>query len=120
MNKTNMAVGVVLLTLLTPIIALAEGEALGKEPLVQVNKPIFCGDSSSLLKYLTEKYNEVPVVIFNEQNGMESQVVVFANVEKGTASVVENFPNGKGCLLATGHDVMICCVINIVQFDDTD
>ena len=30
MNKTNMAVGVVLLTLLTPIIALAEGEALGK------------------------------------------------------------------------------------------
>ena len=38
---------------------------------------------------------------------MESQVVVFANVEKGTASVVENMPNGWGCLVASGFDLMI-------------
>jgi hypothetical protein len=87
---------------LIPVIASAEENSLG-----QVQKPIYCGDSTKLLNFLTKKHKESPVIIFNDENGMDSQVVVFVNVKNGTATVVENIPNGYSCILASGHDAMV-------------
>ena len=98
-----IASGIVFLTLLIPIIASAEGTS----PLTPVQKPVYCGDATKLLNFLTEKHKEVPIIIFNEENGTQSQVIIFVNVEKGTASVVENMPSGYGCLIASGFDLMI-------------
>ena len=93
---------IVFLTLLIPTIASAE-----EKPLAQVQKPVYCGDATKLLNVLTKKHKEVPIVIFNEQNGIKSQIIIFVNIKKGTASVVENMPNGYGCLIASGFGVMI-------------
>ena len=60
-----IASGIVFLTLLIPTIASAE-----EKSLAQVQKPVYCGDATKLLNVLTKKHKEVPVVIFNEQNGM--------------------------------------------------
>ena len=98
-----IASSIVFLTLLIPIIALADEST----PLAQVYKPIFCGDGTKLLNFLSKKHKEVPIVIFNEQNGIKSQIIIFVNIKKGTASVVENMPNGYGCLIASGFGVMI-------------
>ena len=97
-----IASGILFLTLLIPTNASSE-----EKPLTPVQKPVYCGDATKLLNVLTKKHNEVPIVIFNEQNGTKSQVIIFVNVEKGTASVVENMPNGWGCLVASGFDLMI-------------
>ena len=97
-----IASGILFLTLLIPTIASSE-----EKPLTPVQKPVYCGDATELLNVLTKKHKEVPIVIFNEQNGMKSQIVVFVNIEKGTASVVENIPGGYGCLIASGYDAMV-------------
>ena len=97
-----IASGILFLTLLISTIASAE-----EKPLAQVQKPVYCGDATKLLNVLTKKHKEVPVIIFNEQNGMKSQIVVFVNVITGTASVVENIPGGYGCLIASGYDAMV-------------
>jgi len=97
-----IASGILFLTLLIPTIASSE-----EKPLTPVQKPVYCGDATELLNVLTKKHKEVPIVIFNDQNGTQSQVIIFVNVEKGTASVVENMPNGYGCLIASGFDLMI-------------
>ena len=96
---------------LIPVIASAEENSLG-----QVQKPIYCGYSTKLLNFLTKKHKESPVIIFNDENGMGSQVVVFVNVKNGTATVVENIPNGYSCILASGHDAM---VVPIKESPDT-
>lgn len=101
-NQFFIASSILFLSSLIPAIALAEEQVLG-----QAQKPIYCGDSTELLNFLTKKHKESPVIIFNDENGMGSQVVVFANEKTGTATVVENLPNGYACILASGNDVMI-------------
>ena len=80
-----------------------------EKPIVKAQKPVFCGDAGELLKILTEKHKEVPILIFNEisMNGEQTQVVVFVNTEKGTASVIENMQSGFACLIANGRDALI-------------
>jgi len=94
--------GILLISLLIPITALSE-----ETPFMQAKKPIICTDSTKMLKWLSEEHKESPVVIFNDEGSIKSQVIVFINVKKETATVVEMLPNGLSCILASGIDAMI-------------
>ena len=98
-----IASGIVFLTLLTPIIVAAAEEI----SLQQTQKPVYCGDATNLLNFITKKHKESPIVIFSGGNGVEHQIVVFVNINTGTVSVVENHSGGIGGLIAFGTDVMV-------------
>ena len=81
-----------------------------EKPLIQAQKPVFCGDASELLKILTERHKESPILIFNSEigaDGKESQIIIFVNIKNGTASVIENMASGYACLIGSGNDAMM-------------
>ena len=82
------------------------------KPMVRAAKPVFCGDSGALLKSLTETHGESPILIFSEgyenvKPDESSQIIVFVNLKKRTASIVENMPSGYACMLGNGVDIMM-------------
>ena len=38
-----------------------------EKPMIQAQKPVFCGDATELLKILTERHKESPILIFNSE-----------------------------------------------------
>ena len=97
--------GILLISLLIPITALSE-----ETPFMQAKKPIICTDSTKMLKWLSEEHKESPVVIFNDEGSIKSQVIVFIHVKKETATVIEMLPNGFSCILAAGNDATIIAI----------
>ena len=81
-----------------------------EKPMIQTQKPVFCGDAAELLKILIERHKESPILFFNSEigaDGNQSQIVILVNIKTGTASVVENMSNGYACLIGNGNDAMM-------------
>ena len=81
-----------------------------EKPMIRAQKPVFCGDATELLKILTERHKESPILIFNSEigaDGKESQIIIFVNIKNGTASVIENMASGYACLIGSGNDAMM-------------
>lgn len=64
-------------------------------------QPARCGDRTSIISKLSEKYGETPQSIgLGQNNGV---VEVFASLETGTWTILMTLPDGRSCLIAAGE-----------------
>lgn len=76
-----------------------------------------CGDRSSILKALTEKYGEAPVGRGMASNG--AIVEIYANTETGSWTILVNLPNGMTCVPADGRNWEVMDFVAPVSGDPT-
>lgn len=82
--------------LLFPVIASAQ------ETMVERMKPVLCADFGWLVKTLSEKYGEKPVIFGSTDNGQD-RAVLLVNPSTGTWSFLE-YGKRVGCLISSGTD----------------
>ena len=82
-----------------------EPELLELPNPVIVSKPILCGDSGTIIKGIVETHKERPIgwFISKQASTDEHKVLIMANLEKGTVSILE-YPNpNTACFLVVGE-----------------
>jgi len=72
---------------------------------VVVHKPLLCGEGGAIIKGIVETHDERPVGWFiSRTQEQEHKVLIMANTEKGTVSILE-YPNpNMACFLVVGED----------------
>lgn len=76
---------------------------------VIVHKPLLCADGQTLVTGIVKNHGEQPIGWFtSEKQGMQGQdhkILIMANLDKGTISILE-YPNpSTACFLAVGEDL---------------
>jgi hypothetical protein len=70
---------------------------------VQINKPVICGDSATILSGLIRNTEEQPVMMWNDET-RGHQLVVMMNRETKTVSVLEWPLPDFVCMISSGVD----------------
>ena len=78
---------------------------------VIVHKPVLCADGQTLVTGIVQNHGEQPIGWFtSEEQGMQGEdhkVLIMANLDKGTISILE-YPNtSTACFLAVGKDLKL-------------
>jgi len=84
-----------------------EPELLELPNPVIVSKPVICGDGGSIIKAIVETHKEKPIgwFISKQTSSIENKVLIMANLEKGTVSILE-YPNSNtACFLVVGEQL---------------
>ena len=75
---------------------------------VIVHKPLLCGDSGAILEGIVKTHNERPVSWFVSKqtgiNGDDHKVLVMANTETGTVTILEYPSSDIACFLVVGDE----------------
>lgn len=75
---------------------------------VVVHKPLLCGDSSAILEGIVKTHNERPVSWFVSKqtgiNGDDHKILVMANTETGTVTILEYPSPSVACFLVVGDE----------------
>jgi hypothetical protein len=75
---------------------------------VVVRKPLLCGDSSAIIEGIVKTHNERPVSWFVSKqtgiNGDDHKILVMANTETGTVTILEYPSPSVACFLVVGND----------------
>ena len=75
---------------------------------VVVRKPLLCGDSSAIIEGIVKTHNERPVSWFVSKqtgiNGDDHKILVMANTETGTVTILEYPSPNVACFLAVGDE----------------
>jgi len=71
--------------------------------VAQINKPVICGDSATILSGLIKNTEEKPVMMWNDET-RGHQLVVMMNRETKTVSVLEWPLPDLVCMISTGVD----------------
>ena len=73
-----------------------------------VQKPVLCGDGSAILKGIIEVHKERPISWFIARkqgaDGQDHKVLITANIEKGTVTVLEYLSDNTACFIAVGEE----------------
>ena len=77
--------------------------------IIQLSKPVICGNSAQLVRSLMDKAGEQPVMMWETEN-KANKIVVMMNKESKTVTVLEwpKSPSRPGlvCFLSTGVDAV--------------
>ena len=75
---------------------------------VIVHKPLLCGDSGAILEGIVKTHNERPVSWFVSKqtgiNGDDHKILVMANTETGTVTILEYPSPSVACFLVVGDE----------------
>ena len=75
---------------------------------VIVHKPLLCGESNAILEGIVKTHNERPVSWFVSKqtgiNGDDHKVLVMANTETGTVTILEYPSPDIACFLVVGDE----------------
>lgn len=75
---------------------------------VIVHKPLLCGESNAILEGIVKTHNERPVSWFVSKqtgiNGDDHKVLVMANTETGTVTILEYPSSDIACFLVVGDE----------------
>ena len=75
---------------------------------VIVHKPLLCGESNAILEGIVKTHNERPVSWFVSKqtgaNGADHKVLVMANTETGTVTILEYPSPSVACFLVVGDE----------------
>ena len=75
---------------------------------VIVHKPLLCGESNIILEGIVKTHNERPVSGFVSKqtgaNGADHKVLVMANTETGTVTILEYPSPSVACFLVVGDE----------------
>ena len=75
---------------------------------VIVHKPLLCGESNAILEGIVKTHNERPVSWFVSKqtgiNGDDHKVLVMANTETGTVTILEYPSPSVACFLVVGDE----------------
>ena len=75
---------------------------------VIVHKPLLCGDSDAILEGIVKTHNERPVSWFVSKqtgiNGDDHKILVMANTETGTVTILEYPSSDIACFLVVGDE----------------
>lgn len=75
---------------------------------VIVHKPLLCGESNIILEGIVKTHNERPVSWFVSKKvgagGADHKVLIMANTEEGTVTILEYINPDVACFLAAGTE----------------
>ena len=75
---------------------------------VIVHKPLLCGDSKTIIEGIVKTHNERPVSWFVSKqtgiNGDDHKVLVMANTDTGTVTILEYPSPSVACFLVVGNE----------------